>query len=132
MSSKRTSDAFLSDAASTAARASWVGSNRTPSTCTPYRLYLHFGYPCPCRHGEEKMGARSAAFASARIFPFRGSVLNGNAQNPTGFPGNVFLVDDIGLYSLFRPTTKLSFLTPFSWSERKTPSGHWLHPCTPG
>jgi hypothetical protein len=44
------------------------------------------------------MGARSAALASARIFPFRESVLDGNAQNPTGFPGNVFLVEDIGLH----------------------------------
>jgi hypothetical protein len=45
------------------------------------------------------MGARSAALASARRVPFRGSVLDGNAQNPTGFPGNVFLVDDIGLHT---------------------------------
>jgi len=42
------------------------------------------------------MGARSAALAAARTIPLRGSVLDGNAQNPTGFPGKVFLDEDSG------------------------------------
>jgi hypothetical protein len=37
------------------------------------------------------MGARSATLAFATRSPFRGSVLHGNAQNPTAFAGNVFL-----------------------------------------
>jgi hypothetical protein len=38
------------------------------------------------------MGARSAALVFATTNPFRGSVLCGNAQNPTVFTGNVFLL----------------------------------------
>jgi hypothetical protein len=46
------------------------------------------------------MGARSAALADAKTTPFRGSVLCGNAQNPSGFPGKVFLDEDSGRYFL--------------------------------
>jgi hypothetical protein len=35
-----------------------------------FHLYHHFGYPCLFRHGEEKMGARSAALADAKPPPF--------------------------------------------------------------
>jgi hypothetical protein len=46
------------------------------------------------------MGARLAALTFATRSPFRGSVLNGNAQNPTAFAGNVGLDEDIGLHIL--------------------------------
>src|ERR1019366_2675587 len=68
---------------------------------------LHFGYPCPFRHREEKMGARSAALADAKTTPFRGSVLCGNAQNPSGFPGKVFLDEDSGRYFLLSTSLTL-------------------------
>jgi hypothetical protein len=47
-------------------------------------------------HGEEKLGGRSAPLVGAKTNPFRGSVLNGNASNPTAFAGNVFLDEDSG------------------------------------
>jgi hypothetical protein len=53
------------------------------------------------------MGARSDALTFARTSPFRGSVLNGNAQNPTAFAGNVGLDDDIGLHVLQALTSPL-------------------------
>jgi hypothetical protein len=46
------------------------------------------------------MGARSAALTGAKTNPFRGSVLCRNAQNPSGFAGNVFLDEDSGRYFL--------------------------------
>jgi hypothetical protein len=46
------------------------------------------------------MGARSVALAFATRSPFRGSVLHGNAQNPTACAGNVFLDEDSGRYFL--------------------------------
>jgi hypothetical protein len=88
-----------------------------------------FWIPLPFRDGEKRKTACRPCSAFAGRSPLWGSVLNGNAQNPTACAGNVGLDDESGLYSLFRPTTKLSFLTPFSRSERKTSPEHVLNPC---
>ncbi|HEY5001688.1 MAG TPA: hypothetical protein VII61_00955 [Ktedonobacteraceae bacterium] len=78
------------------------------------------------------MGARSAALADAKPNPFRGSVLNGNAQNPTAFAGNVFLDNDIDRYFLLSTGLTLVHLVNSEVVELQTgkaSEGTFLNTC---
>ncbi len=72
-------------------------------------LHLIFILDTPALSG---MGRKKWAHAWLRSLvpkpaPFGGSVLHGNAQNPSGFPGKVFLDEDSGRYFLLSTSLTL-------------------------